>query len=276
MKKLLFCVLFALFFNSVFAKVVVVSDIDDTIRESHVLNLLHAGFRLLGTPQEFKDLAAVYSALNQSSINNSGEPMAVAYISASTKFFYDADEWITLRQFPKGEVIQRKLINEDKKTFKVSNIIRFLSEKYVQGDEIFLFGDNAELDPEIYQEVLRATHLKATIFIRDVRLKLGRYAVKKDLSYNRGADINYFTSGLELVMRPELSSIKENIMPIMLKLKNEKKLLASYMVTQLKNDIMTCSSQGLGRDSDRCIRKRNAMTDAFINIVEEQIVGEFE
>jgi phosphatidate phosphatase APP1 len=259
-----------------FARVVVVSDIDDTIRQSNVLNLADAAIRLAGKPKEFKDLGVVYSALNELSIVESSEPMAVAYISASTKKFYDADEWINLRKFPKGEVIQRKSISEDKKDFKVNNIVRFLAENYKEGDTLFLFGDDAELDPEIYQEVLRKTNLKGSIFIRDVRLKLGRYAVKKDPRYNRGIDINYFTSALELVMRPEFILIREKIKPLLLQLKNNKELLADFMLDRIRSAILTCLTQKMGRDYDRCIQKRNTMTDAFIQIVEEQIVGEFE
>jgi phosphatidate phosphatase APP1 len=276
MFKILFIFLFLISFNSVFAKVVVVSDIDDTIRQSHILNLLDAGIRLAGNPEEFKDLGVIYQALSEASMENSGEKMAIVYISASTKFFYLGEEWITLRQFPQGEVVQRQSLSEDKKMFKVSNIIRFLGENYVPGDELFLFGDNAELDPEIYQEVLKKTNLKGTIFIRDVRVKLGRYTVKKDTRYNRGADINYYTSGLELVMRPEFSVIKEKIKPQLLKLRADKKLLADFMVNQIRSEILSCSSQGTGRNYQRCIRKRKAMADAFINLVETQIVGEFK
>ena len=230
----------------------------------------------IGRPKEFKDLGVIYNALNEFSIVESNEAMAVAYISASTKKFYDADEWINLRKFPKGETIQRKSVSEDKKNFKVTNIIRFLSENYKEGDTLFLFGDDAELDPEIYQEVLRKTNLKGSIFIRDVRIKLGRYAVKKDPRYNRGIDINYFTSGLELVMRPEFILIKEKIKPLLLQLKNEKLLLADFMLDTIRDEILRCHSHKIGRDYERCIRKRNAMANAYIEIIEEQITGEFE
>lgn len=195
------------------AKTVIVSDIDDTIRQSNVVNKPNALRRLFATPAAFDGLTYLYTDQQQKSLATDND-FAIAYVSASYPIFYNAKEWVELKGFPKGEYYQRR-IHEGKKNFKKSNIKRFLSKNLKEGDTVLLFGDNAELDPEIYKEIKKELKLEdAEIFIRDVRVTVGKYAIVKKPG-DKLSGITYFSADVELLNHPrfrETSEINQNMM----------------------------------------------------------------
>lgn len=199
MKKLhtSFTLIVLILSTQIYAKTLIISDIDDTLRQSNVVYKPDAAFRLLGTPEPFKGLRSLFVALkNQAS--EKGDILSIAYISSSTPLFYNAKAWLEKKHFPVGEVVQRDSIFQDSRRYKLEAINRFLDLNYDDGDEVLFFGDNAELDPGIYLEVTKLRKLSAQIFIRDIKAITSIYSPKK--TGHKMPGIHYFGAELELLL----------------------------------------------------------------------------
>lgn len=149
----------------------IVSDIDDTIKDSSVLDtkallrntFLHAPKAAYGMPERFQKL--------KESLNN---PLFVYVSSSPIQLFPTLTSFID-EHYPKGiiklrqstawnEVIASK---EDSIAHKKSTISQLLNA--YPNKKVILFGDSGENDPEIYLDIYRQYSDRITeIFIRDV------------------------------------------------------------------------------------------------------------
>lgn len=190
------------------AKIIVVSDIDDTIRQSNVVNLVDAFTRLFTTPLAFEGLKHLYQDLKRQSLQKSSE-FEVCYISASYPVFYNAEEWVKLKGFPQGLVVQRR-VGENKKTFKKKHIKAFLQEKMNRDDTVLFFGDNAEIDLEIYSEIVKELAIEdSNIYIRDVRMEVSMYAPIKKVIPNVAKNVKFFAADYELLSLKRFSKVDQ-------------------------------------------------------------------
>lgn len=154
-----------------------ISDIDDTILQTDVPNLLHAAANtLLGnahTRLPFPGVAQFYQALQAGPSGVQQNP--VFYVSGSPWNLYDLlDDFMALNGVPAGPIFLADFgLNAD--TFIMPNLRRFKLAQIahiigVHADLPFiLIGDSGQHDPEIYAEVA-ATYpgrIRA-VYIRDV------------------------------------------------------------------------------------------------------------
>ena len=154
MKIIVFLAVLALFSSAAFAKVVLVSDIDDTIKNTQVQNLFAAAGNVKFDKNEFAGMRDLYLELQNS------RPTSFYYVSNATKhFFLDVPKYhrqfLISSNFPKGEAIFR---DRDPDTIhKINAIKRILSSENAHGDvtDVILFGDNGEKDPYLYNEVVK-------------------------------------------------------------------------------------------------------------------------
>lgn len=200
----IYTIKFFLFFSFITsASTLVISDVDDTIRQSNVLNLPRAAIgTLLRKAPEFQTLKNIFNQLNfhylKSDIN-------FYYLSASPKCFLDYDNWVYEKKFPMGSVIQRPcnfkwLIPNYTAKFKFKVIDDIIQEKLKTSSisQVLLFGDNAESDAQVYQEIKKKfTNVAIEIFIRDIRVEAT--AVDDALSIKRLEGVNYFLTEFDLI-----------------------------------------------------------------------------
>ena len=170
----------------------IISDIDDTILQTHATELLKvAKLTLLGNAQmrlPFSGVASFYNALQQGSNGTQNNP--IFYVSSSPWNLYDLlTDFMTLQNIPPGPLCLRdlgidrdKLITTGHGSHKLSQIKQIM-ETYPHLPFI-LIGDSGQHDPEIYRQVaeLYPGRINA-IYIRDVA------AEKRDTEVEAIADL---------------------------------------------------------------------------------------
>ena len=153
----------------------VVSDMDDTVLQSHVSDFIRAAGMVLlenaRTRLPFPGVAAFYRALEEGPAGGSGNP--IFYVSSSPWNLYDViAEFMAAQQIPTGPLLLRDwdlgpslLRNAAYKT----GVIREILATYPSLPFI-LVGDSAQEDPEIYADLV-ASHPGRilAVYIRNVR-----------------------------------------------------------------------------------------------------------
>ena len=153
----------------------IISDMDDTVIQSHVTDFIRAAGMVLlenaRTRLPFPGVAAFYRALVQGRSGTAGNP--VFYVSSSPWNLYDViAEFLDAQQIPAGPLLLRDwdlgpslLRNASYK----SGVIREILATYPRMPFI-LIGDSAQEDPEIYADVV-ATHPGRilAVYVRSVR-----------------------------------------------------------------------------------------------------------
>lgn len=141
--------------------VLVISDIDDTLKVSSVLdsdsalaNIPESRNVFLGMPQIFQALKQQHSQIQFKYLSNAPE--------ALLKGFHF--EFLKVNRFPAGELSLREL-SVDETPHKVRKIRNYIQQAKPQ--LLVLLGDNGETDVKYYAQIQREyPHLKKYIFIR--------------------------------------------------------------------------------------------------------------
>jgi phosphatidate phosphatase APP1 len=206
-RSFLCCLLLSWTF-SVQAIVLIVSDLDDTIKMTQVRSPLSAVWNTLLGPESFSELIKHYQNMKQH-YEAQGEEVEFVYLSSSPRFI-DAQSWLDYHEAPKGTVIQRgawDLLKKGKqfKKEQLKKIIQAKQQQSTQQDNgkpltLFLFGDNGEKDPEVFDHILNDPDLsldpeKSHAFVRRVS------AHQEDVP-----GVDYFLSESELIEHPVFTS----------------------------------------------------------------------
>lgn len=152
------------------AQIVLVSDIDDTIKVSHILDKDSAAANALMLKNAFIGMPELYQLIAQHP-----EISGVKYLSnAPKKLFGDLNEkFIKLNKFPRGELAGRqwRAILKGKK-HKIETLHRYVRE--LRPRDFILIGDNGEADTEVYAEIRQAyPQIGGVTYIRQVYSKKG-------------------------------------------------------------------------------------------------------
>ena len=166
----------------------VISDLDDTVLQSEVANLLRAARLLLlenaRTRLPFPGVAAFYQALHAGADGRGANP--IFYLSSSPWNLYDViADFLDAQQIPEGPLLLRD--------WDLGPALRRSAEyKRARLDEILdayprlpfiLVGDSAQEDPEIYGALARARPGRIlAIYIRDVLRRADRTAAIRQLA----------------------------------------------------------------------------------------------
>ncbi len=230
MKRIL--MILTLSFGAVFAwgqtaKVLLVSDIDDTIKVSHVLSTIGKFGRAADVTTPFLGMAALYQLIiNENPANTkivylSNAPDEVAGIPAlriSHQTFLDRNH------FPKGSLLLRDgLFEQDHKIKELRLLIE--SEK---PDVLILLGDNGEKDILIYDQIVSEyaglTRMKILTFIHQL------YATEKSFL------VPDFLSEIGLKIKPQQVGF---VTPVEIGLKlNEQHLLSRKSLEWMYKNII--------------------------------------
>lgn len=142
------------------ASVGVISDIDDTILQSHVTNKLKLLecmlFKNATTQDAVPGMAELYQALENQDQRQDGD---IHYLSGSPVNFHERlDQFMEINDFPEGSIDLKHLgigPNTDKlrgqDDYKLGKL-RKLFETYPER-RFILIGDSGEKDPEIYRRI---------------------------------------------------------------------------------------------------------------------------
>jgi hypothetical protein len=123
-----------------------VSDIDDTIKISHILNTTDAASNVARINNHFYGMAQLYRTYNKAA-----PATPLIYLSAAPRkaMYYFHFGFLSYNRFPSGTLILRETLNDS--NFKIQSL-RSLIERY-QPDKMVLVGDNGEKDIAVYAQI---------------------------------------------------------------------------------------------------------------------------
>ena len=167
------------------ARFITISDMDDTVLQSHVTSVMQA-FRtvLLGnarTRLPFPGVAAFYRALHAGASGNERNP--IFYVSSSPWNLYDLlTDFLEHQGIPTGPLTLRDW-DIDRSALGSGRLHRFKDAaiREIMGTypelPVILVGDSSQKDPEIYRDVVREFPERVlAIYIRDVKRTAERRA----------------------------------------------------------------------------------------------------
>ena len=134
-------------------KVLLISDIDDTIKVSHVLNKVAAVSRAADITTPFTGMAQLYQLIQ----NAQGGHMKIVYLSNAPEkvagipaLKISHQKFLNFNHFPEGELdLRDDIFDQNHKINEIRRLIK--SEK---PDVVIMIGDNGERDAEIYHQAV--------------------------------------------------------------------------------------------------------------------------
>lgn len=205
---------------SSFGKVFVISDIDDTIKQSNSASTLGQVYHFY-TMKSYPMMTLIYQDIYR--FHSESEEVEFSYVSAAFDFFYDQDRWLKDNGFPRGRSFLRQRIGERTFEHKYENITKIL-KNYGAGDYVYFFGDNSAYDRDVYEKVVQDLGIDSySIFIRDVTTE--DYLLPIFLDGESPQD-HFFFSEFELVNR--LSFLSDNARSSIRKLYSKEELVPHY------------------------------------------------
>lgn len=177
-----------LFSISTLAQTILVSDIDDTTKISHVLD---KGAALANTVQirnHFYGMGELYTA-----IQKSNPDFNFVYLSAAPEKIMEKlhAAFLKVNGFPAGELILRENLSD--KNFKLHAIRNLIATN--QPQHLILIGDNGERDPYIYEQI-RAEYpdIQTEIYIHQVY----SYRARKEIGVPPQSAQRLFVTSIDL------------------------------------------------------------------------------
>ena len=217
MKQLLVFTLILIHAQLVSAKeLIIISDLDETIREANIEKKTKAGLKLLSGVKAYEGLKIIF---NEIKLNNPDAKFY--YLSNSYPFLYNGTKWTTKNGFPEGTIYQRCL-KDKSEDFKPKRLKEIASAH--PNAQLILFGDNIERDPGFYKNFLAETQIKdAQVFIRDARLE-----------FTQDSELTYFQTEAQITEALDISEATSSVV------KNLafNKLVPKYLLKNLKKRLI--------------------------------------
>lgn len=162
MKNCWLVIIAILFSSNAFSYTLIISDIDDTIKVSHVLNNAGKVANALNVTKPFTGMAQLYQLL----LNQNPQASRIVYLSNAPKevagipaMKLSHEAFLSYNNFPAGELdLRADIFNPH---HKITELRRLLSQE--RPDLVILIGDNGERDPEIYYQAAREFGAKMRI-----------------------------------------------------------------------------------------------------------------
>lgn len=195
-KSFLFALCVCFSFISISAKVLVISDIDDTIKKANTMNSVSVVYYFLKA-DPFNEMAVLYHDI-KNYYESIGEEVKFLYLSAAYDATFAQEKWLDKHNFPLGDTILRKLGDGKTYEYKYNSLKKTLDREDAQNLKVIFFGDNSDQDPKVYKDIVDEYQLNSTaeIYIRDV----STYATfwESGWEIKKLAGIRYFFSEVEL------------------------------------------------------------------------------
>lgn len=187
------------FYSAAWAKVLLVSDLDDTIKITGVKSVDIFSNYLTGV-EPFENLISLYQEVVDE-YQRQGEEVDIVYLTAAPRIV-NSQKWLIQNHAPKGLLIERRnreLLTLSGKEHKLNQLAKLMSAHAGEYSQILFFGDNGENDPTVYDQTVKRFKLqnKGQIFIRDVMVNATEFQSGKEIVRLDG--INYFLFEADLL-----------------------------------------------------------------------------
>jgi len=202
-------------------KVLLVSDIDDTIKVSHILNPIGAVARAGNVYMPFTGMSDLYKLIinqNPSStrmIYLSNAPEKIAGISLM-RFLHE--KFLIQNDFPKGDLLLRESLSE--KNHKIKTIRKLVAEE--KPDIVIMVGDNGEQDNKIYEQAAKElkamgihseTYIHQLYSIKNKFIETGKPLLGGEIGYVTPFEIALDLKNKKWLDQASIDWMIENIMP---------------------------------------------------------------
>lgn len=161
MKRIIILFLLLSCFTNVYSKTLIISDIDDTIKNTWVRNKSHAALYVLREYNSFEGMRELYDYLLKNIQDSS-----IHYVSNAPVFIIAAEhlEFLRLSKFPSGIAYFRQ--STEDLNFKVNTITALIKKE--KPDQLILVGDDGEKDTTVYHTIHErySSQIKVNTFIR--------------------------------------------------------------------------------------------------------------
>lgn len=245
MKTLFFSLAILLSFNTLSAKTLIVTDVDDTVKVTDVLNKKNTIYNALFSKAAFSGMSELYRQLNT-------KENTFYYISGSPTFIEErVSSFLEFNDFPqRTNLILKKGLRTPTYDYKVTAITKLIQE--TNPDKVILIGDDTEFDPEVYETISKNFPSKVeSIYIRAIQ----------DRVLPKLNNIRSFFSAVEIAgLEMQRGNLKSNSLV---------RVATSFVLTENKSKIVItgryCPAQG--RDTIEEL-KQSVKDQSSINALE--------
>lgn len=180
------------------AKDLVVTDIDDTIKISHVTDTVDSTKNAFTTSRPFWGMANLLGQLLKTNTDTK-----LVYLSNAPRSIFESSrrEFLRRNLFPAGDLLLRNSYSDS--NFKLNQIRKLiLAEK---PSKILLIGDNGESDSSVYQQVQNEyPNIEITILIHLIGSPSSKAILYPQIGFATAID-----AGLSLASAKQLSTFKQ-------------------------------------------------------------------
>lgn len=236
----LFVFLFCLFSYSfqAYSKTIIISDIDDTLKKANsVGNAPEQVYHFL-RKIPYLEMRDLFNEIKEQE-KSRGETVKFYYVSAAKTITFNAQKWLQKHHFPLGRS-SLKTLKEKRSTydFKYAVIKQILLDEMHSLDlasneplEFLMFGDNAQIDAVVYNDLTKELNLNSKIYIRDVRANATFF--DSTLPVIRLLGVKYYFSEVELFKNAEFDFLSASLINRTFESYQNQKLIPEYTLKTL-------------------------------------------
>ncbi len=219
MKIHLITLIFCLFFRGISqAQTVLISDIDDTLKISHILDKIAAVENSVHLENQFYGMSQLFNLLQ------SPQGIQFFYVSnALTYIQFLHEEFLTQHQFPNGPLVLREnYFDKEHKFRSISKIIKNTLPRMV-----LLIGDNGERDSEIYARIQRKfPNIQIIIFIHQMYsvhslIEVANPILPGQIAYVTSVDLSFHLRNLNILSKKSYENLVQLMVPKIINQRND-------------------------------------------------------
>lgn len=212
------CLLFSSLAVAANSDILLVSDIDDTLKISHVLSTWDSFTNSGKIGNHFRGMSEALNLIK----NDQGNKVKFAYVSNAPKSIMNSNhtKFIAQNKFPTGALFTRdKLSSETHKVVTIQKLIDENKPLYV-----ILIGDNGENDPRFYEAIVKSN--PGVQFLTIIHQVYSSKAGAKDqgsplypgqLSYVTSVEVAEIFLETNLISNRSFDGFARNVIPAILK-----------------------------------------------------------
>ena len=212
-------IVFCLFFKGISqARTIIVSDIDDTLKISHVLDKIAAVENSVHLENQFFGMSDLFNSLQ------SPQGLQFFYVSNALTFIhYLHSEFLSQHQFPKGPLFLREnYFDNEHKLRSISKIIL-----KTRPSMVLLIGDNGERDSEIYAKIqMKFPKIQIISFIHQVYslrslIEVPNPILPGQIAYVTSVDLAFYLKRLNLLTKESYDDLVQSMVPEIIHQRND-------------------------------------------------------
>ena len=234
-----------------FAKTVVISDIDDTLKKANSMGKAPEQIYHFLKKVPYLEMRDLFNEI-KTNARAENEAIEFYYVSAAQRLTFNPDKWIKKYNFPIGRSSLKSLKEKKVSTYDFKHeVIKAILLEELKNDSdlhVLMFGDNAQADAVVYTDLTRELSLDSEIFIRDVRAEATFFDSTLEMKKLSGVD--YYFSEVELFIYPAFSFVSSDLRARAYESYKKETLIPGYTLKTLARRLTAIFSDKKRAESD--------------------------